>query len=335
MVRWSNSVRGVSNNRKGGLVDRDRYVEPGNIYEQMKTAQWAAEHDDVVSGVVESTEALAFNRVSVDCEDEDETDVWNQIAEDIDLGARLRELWQEDFSLSNGYCAVWWGVKDYKVRGKSKETGITRKKRYDGLIVPLGLSVLDPLKIVPVGNLMFGRDMLAYSADRGEYDIIKAVLEGRAEDPMISKLMLRPYVPSDVEKTLLAEDGVETGRLFLMNPENVWRHTSTRAHYKRFAPVRMKSIFELLDLKRQLRAMDRAHLLGRRTSSCSSRRAPRTARPRPVRSPTCRTRSAPSRTATSPGAAPLQPVDRALILQVSPRCRIVPADTISGIGAGA
>lgn len=142
MVRWSNSVCGPSNNRRGGLVDRDRYVEPGNIFEQMKVAQWAAKHDDVVSGVIESTEALAFNRISVDCEDEDETDIWNQIAEVIDLDARLREMWQEDFSLSNSYVATWWGVKDHKVRGESKETGITRKeepRRLDRAAQPVGV----------------------------------------------------------------------------------------------------------------------------------------------------------------------------------------------------
>lgn len=262
MVRWSTSTRPSHEVRKGGLIDRDRYVLPGRHMDQVATAQHAVEHDDVVSGVVESTEALAFNRISIDTEDEDETDIWNQIGEHIDLDSRLREMWREDFSLNQFCVATWWGVKDFKVRGKSKDTGITRKKTYKKLIVPMGLSVLDPLKVVPVGNLMFGREQLAYCADKGEYDIIQAVIEGRAEDPLISKLMIGPYTPSDVERRLLSDDGVETARMFLMNPENVFRHTSTRPHYQRFAPIRMKSIFELLDLKRQLRAMDRAHLLG-------------------------------------------------------------------------
>jgi hypothetical protein len=42
----------------------------------------------------------------------------------------------------------------------------------------------------------------------------------------------------------------------------VWRHTLTRSQYQRFATVRMKSVFEILDLKHQLRQMDRAHLIG-------------------------------------------------------------------------
>jgi hypothetical protein len=41
-----------------------------------------------------------------------------------------------------------------------------------------------------------------------------------------------------------------------------FRHTATRPQYQPFATVRMKSIFELLDLKSQLRQMDRAHLIG-------------------------------------------------------------------------
>ena len=49
---------------------------------------------------------------------------------------------------------------------------------------------------------------------------------------------------------------------FELNPDNVWRITSTRPDYQRFADVRMESVFELLDLKHLLRAMDRTSLLG-------------------------------------------------------------------------
>jgi len=50
--------------------------------------------------------------------------------------------------------------------------------------------------------------------------------------------------------------------MFWLNPNRVFRITSTRPDYMRFAEVRMKSVFELLDLKHQLRQMDRAHLIG-------------------------------------------------------------------------
>lgn len=261
LVRWVNDTK-MTTGRRGGLFERDRYVTPTRTWDQMRVAYHAAETDDVVSGILEGTEALAFSKISIDTEVDDEANIWDQIAFDIELPTRLREMWREDFTVSQLYCAVWWGVKDYKVKGKS-ESGVTRKKKFTGLRVPIGMNILDPLKVVPVGNLMFNKEQLAYCADNAtEYDLFQAVIDGHKVDPMISQLLTGPYVPDEVERRMLAEDGINPARLFSMNPDNVWRHTNTRSHYQRFATVRMKSVFELLDLKAQLRAMDRAHLLG-------------------------------------------------------------------------
>lgn len=262
MVRWTYDTRPSPAVRQAGLFERDRYTTPSSVYEQMRVAYTAAENDDVVSGVVETTEAMAFSRMSIECDDEDEEDIWDQISEDIDLDARMREMWREDFTVSNFYCSVYWGRASYKVRGKS-DAGITRKKMFNNLQVPLGVSVLDPLKIVPVGSVLFNHERLAYAADRGEYDEILAVINGEREaDKIISQLILEPYIPDETERRLLSQDGLPADRLFLLNPRNVFRHTSTRSQYQRFAPVRLKSVFALLDLKHQLQQMDRAHLLG-------------------------------------------------------------------------
>lgn len=262
MVRWTSDTQ-LPASRRGGLFERDRYVTPNSIFEQFKTAQHAAENDDVVAGVLETTEALAFGKMSIDTEDEDETDVWNQIAAEIDLDSRLREMWRETFTVSQIYAAVYWGTRSYKVRGKSK-TGVARKKSFSDLRVPLGVTLLDPLKIVPVGNFLFNQDALAYAADKGgEYDVIQAVIDGERElDPIMAQLIHGRYEPDVTERRQLQEEGLPADRLFLLNPRNVWRHTETRPQYQRFANVRMKSVFELLDLKTQLRQMDRAHLLG-------------------------------------------------------------------------
>jgi hypothetical protein len=260
LTRWVTTNQAAG--RKGSLIDRDRYVTPSNIYEQMETAYLAVENDDVVSGVVDTTESLAFSRMSVDTEDRDETDVWNQIAENIDLEARLREMWREEFVVSQFVVATWWGTKSFKVRGTTA-AGKARRRRFDNLTVPVGMTILDPLKIVPVGNLLFGQEKLAYAADKGEYDIFKAVIDGEREpDQIISQLMTSEYLPDETEQRMLGEEGLPSTRLFLLNPRNVWRHTATKSQYQRFASVRMKSVFELLDLKRQLRALDRSILIG-------------------------------------------------------------------------
>lgn len=261
LVRWSSDMK-MPTSRRGGLFERDRYVVPDNIKEQMKVAYHASETDDVVSGVIESTEALAFSKMSIDAEDEDQTDVWNQIAEGLDMDRRLREMWREDFIVSQFICAVWWGTRSFKVRGRS-DKGVQRKKKFDNMTVPIGITMLDPMKVVPVGNLLFNQEQLAYQADSGyEYDMFQAVINGDKEDETIRQLMVGKYVVDDAERRLLGQDGIATERLFLLNPNNVWRHADTKAQYQRYAPLRMRSIFELLDLKTQLRAMDRAHLLG-------------------------------------------------------------------------
>lgn len=257
LSRWASGTRSA-----GGLFERDRYVTPGNIYQQMEVAQSAAENDDVVSGVLESTEAIAFGRMSFAVMEEDDEDIWAQIAEDIELETRIREMWREMFTVSQFYAAIWWTTKSYRVRGETKK-GVKRKKEYTQLKVPAGITLLDPLKVVPVGNMMFNQEQLCYAATKSESSMISDVLENRASDAMIATLMQEPYeVKDQQERMQLANLGVDPNYLWVLNPKSVWRHTATRPQYRRFADVRLKSVFEILDLKHQLREMDRAHLLG-------------------------------------------------------------------------
>lgn len=259
LVRWGQQLQ----RRQGGIFERDKYVCPDSPFEQMKVAYDAARDDDVVAGVIEMSEALSFGRLDFDADNEDEENVLQQIAEDVQLADHMRSMWRELFTVSQAYVAVWWGKKDYKVKGKS-EGGKKRKKVYTGLNVPIGVSLLDPLKIVPVGNFMFGREQLAYiAADELEVDTINDVLAGtNTSDLIVDRIIKGKYRPSEREKSILSNLDIDAERLFLLDPDTVWRVTDTRSSYERFANIRMKSVFELLDLKRQLREMDRAHLIG-------------------------------------------------------------------------
>lgn len=263
LIKWTVTTSGdATRNRQGGIFARDRYATPSQIFEQFATAQDAAANDDVVSAVLESTESLAFGRMSFACNDEDEEDVWNQIAFDLDLDSRIREMWRELFTVSQFYAVTWWGTKSYKVRGTT-DKGVKRKKVFDDVTVPLGITMLDPTKVVPVGNLMFNQEQLAYIADRTEVDMLDAsVLNDPQADAVSRQIIVAKYAPPDYERRNLAKQGVNSEWLYILNPRNVWRHTATRPQYRRFAEVRMTSVFELLDLKHQLRQMDRAHLIG-------------------------------------------------------------------------
>lgn len=257
LVRWGNQVA----QRSGSMFERDRYVSPRNPYDMMRTAYYAALNDDTVAGVIETSEALAFSHLDFEADDEDEEDVWNQWADEIDLKGRMKEMWREVFTVSQFYLCTFWGRKTYKVRGAAK-TGVKRKKSYS-VRVPIGFSLLDPLKVVPVGNMMFNQERLAYIATRSEADQFIRVLAGEnTSDQVVQQMIEGPYVPDEAEKIHLSDLGIDTQYLFLLNDKMVWRFTDTRPSYERFANVRLRSVFELLDMKQQLRAMDRAHLLG-------------------------------------------------------------------------
>lgn len=254
-------------NRNGGLLMRDRFVAPTGVYDQMRLS-YDALNDDVVSGVAETTESLAFSAVDFFALDPDEEDVYNQIGAQIDLDARLREIWRELFAVSQCYIAVWWSRQTFKVRGKSKE-GVARKKTFT-VMAPQELMLLDPLKIVPVGSGAFGREKLAYIAEPYESDSFSSIIVDpsdprfmdRTRDPVVERLVTGRYTPTRVERLRLGEMGVNPDHLWLLDDRNVFRHTLTRAAFQPFPQIRMRTVFELLDMKQQLRQMERAHLIG-------------------------------------------------------------------------
>lgn len=164
---------------------------------------------------------------------------------------------------SQATVATYWGQRSYSPKNKLPDQKRQRRKTFDNLNVPLGISVLDNTKVVPIGSLMFHQDMIAYAAMMPEADEINATIQGnRPNDALMSQLLLRPYEPSFVERQQLGMMGLPVERLYLMNPQRVFRHTTTRPAYKRFADVRLKTVFELLDMKNQLKQLDRAMLIG-------------------------------------------------------------------------
>lgn len=245
-----------------GLFQRDQYVNPGTIFEKMMVAYKAVEQDDIVGGVAETTEQLAFKRIGLEADSEDEESVWQQIGEDLDLAGFCRQIWRELFTVSQAYVAVMYGRKDYKVKGFTPE-GNKRKRTLTNLKVPTALTLIDPLRVIPVGTFMFGQEKLAYIAKPNETEMFDANIVNPT-DRVMSNLIKGKYETDNLEARELSNLVGESihNRLYLLNPDTVWRITATRPDYQRFASVRMESVFELLDLKHQLREMDRQALIG-------------------------------------------------------------------------
>lgn len=268
LTRWMSAYEG--SNRSGGLFSQNKYVSPDSIFGEFITAYEAARSDDVISNALDTTENLAFKRARIDSlsdnPDADDLDVWNQIINDLDLVRRMREAWRELFIVSQCYPAVAWTRKKYRPKTKT-DLGKRSKKVYD-LVVPRGITYLDPLKVVPMGNFMFGQEDLVYIADPAEKDRLDSSLAGdNKADMVVSQLILGRYEASsaelsDIRKVTKGKGSIREDSLYLLNPENVWRITLTRPDYQRFADVRLRSVFELLDLKHNLREMDRADILG-------------------------------------------------------------------------
>lgn len=259
LASWAEDTSTPGKGRKRTIFDRDRYVTPSKIFEQMAMAEDSMD-DDVVDGIYDVTESMAFKKMTIETEDPDQADVWGQIARDLNLDGYLRMIWRELFKVSQYYGVVWWGQETYKVRGD----GPKRKRRKEfNVRVPTGLGILDPTRVVPVGLDMFGRYSLAWIADEGDMDTFKRVKEDRVlEDQLVEQLFLGRYTPPQSEIAKLKTEDVPVDRLILLNPENTWMGSLTKATYERWARVRMKSVFPILDMKHQLREMDRAFLLG-------------------------------------------------------------------------
>jgi len=258
LSRW----QGQKSRRGSGLFQQDKYMSPDTIFGKMETAAAAVRDDDVVSNVADTTEQIAFKRVVIECDDESQESVWNQITREMDIETYCRKVWREVFTYSQAYPVVVFGKRSYRPEGRT-ESGYRSKKQYNDLTVPIGMSLLDPLRVIPVGSFMFGNEQLVYIADKAEVDGFNSNLV-EPKDKVMSQIIDREYIPSQEEQKQINDlVGYSTNsRLFALNPENCWRITATRPDYIRFADVRMESVFELLDLKNLLREMDRQALIG-------------------------------------------------------------------------
>lgn len=300
MMQWVQRVQKTSRrkSRFGGILDRDKFLAPDTYFGQVQLAREALK-DDVVGGAADGTESLALEHVTIECNDDAQQDVWNQIAADIDLDDQLRKHWRGLFTDSSVVPCMWWGTKNYTPRTLGPK-GSAKSRAQFNVQVPLGITFFDVTKIVPVGPLHFGQEALCYAAEPLEAMVIDQILAARdgtpvprrdsvpraarplrvgagtslqvlnfeatpdlLRDPMIERLILGHYQPDPLEDIQLKDDGVEdTSRLYLLDPRSVFRHSLTRMDYQRFPECRAESWFELLDLKAQLRQVDRVHLVG-------------------------------------------------------------------------
>lgn len=258
------ATNGSASSRTGGILAQNKYVAPKNLFDQFRKAAEAARDDDIVSSAVETTEQLAFKRVLIESESksQEENDVWDQIREHMELETRLREIWRELFIISQCYVAIRWVRKDFRLNGETP-SGKKSKKVYKNVLVP-ELSILDPCKVLPVGDFMFNQERLVYLASSSESAAIEqSIANLNSSNNYVNNLFTEKYDPPQSFLNQVRElTGTSNHDFYLLPKDLVFRITSTRPQYQMFADVRMMSVLELLDLKHNLREMDRADIIG-------------------------------------------------------------------------
>lgn len=257
LASWAEEVQGTGK-RSRSIFERERYVTPGQVFKQMAVSLEAMD-DDIVGSVADTSEAMAFQKVHFESDDKDQESVWNQIGADLDLDTWVRRAWRELYINSQFYGVREMGRVKYRVKGVKKER--PSRKEFN-VFVPTRLGFLDPTRIVPVQTDLYGDSGLAWIASPNESEFFTKVVEGKEIDPVLSSLLVGKYTPSKKEEQDFGKEDIPVEKLFLLNPNMVFRHTLTRSTYERWARVRMKAIFPLLDMKSQLREMDRTWLLG-------------------------------------------------------------------------
>lgn len=254
LASWAEEAQDVKS-QGGQLFERNRYVTPTRVFEQMGLAYDALD-DDIVSNVLDTSEAIAFQKVEFECPDYEQEQMWGKVGKRLDFDTFVRQAWRELFLVSQFYVVMWWGNESIKLTGKAEKR--KRRKSFD-LYMPTGIGFLDPTRIVPVKNGIFGDYRLAWIASDQDMSLLDAV-GTTGEDQVVSQLFVEKFVPGEKEKRDLSKEGIDPDRLIMLNPDMVWRHSLTKGTYERWARIRMKSVFPLLDLKAQLRSMDRSYL---------------------------------------------------------------------------
>jgi hypothetical protein len=261
--QWVEQARDYGGTPRPGMFARSFYQVPDNPYDQMRVARGAVIDDDIIGGLADATEAIAFDGgLKWESANADDADVFNQLSADINLDAKIREMWRETFTVDSFVCAKLWDTASYTLRGTT-ENGNKKKKTYK-VYAPTRLVMLKPENTVPIGWGPLREDRLAWQATTSEIGKAQDAFIGDQDtiDPLMAAFFTSRYIPGPDEAAELTQWGVNIERLLAINPDWVFRHTSTRPDWAKFPDIRLRAVFSLLDLKRQLIASDRATLIG-------------------------------------------------------------------------
>lgn len=283
--RWSQSLSKQSDAPSYDMFARNsKWSGDSHIFALFGKCVWAVESDDILSTLAEVVEGLTFPKMNFEMNDRDQRDMWNQWATEVDLDSRVREQFRELFKVSQFYVGLQWERRIYSVRDSTVRSvldevkqespgqaggpnsgpgkGNRRRKKKFAVEIPTALTIFDPTKVLPVGQMLFGKERFAYIATREEHEAFLNIARGGAADPVVQSMIERQYAPTSADLKVCGTLGVDANQLWLFREDSIYRHSLTRAQYERWAVPRMKSTLPILEMKAHLRASDRASLVG-------------------------------------------------------------------------
>lgn len=268
---WVNETREKANTGAGGnILQRESYKDVHDAFGQMRVAKEIAAEDDTVASTLEILEGLMWQGVKWESEDLDTADLFNQMAAEHDLDGLVRKIGRDVSTISQVVLGMWWTKGTFKLRGET-EKGNARKATRE-VWYPRRITVLDSTKVLPVGSLAFGMERLAWVPNPQEVELYRQHLASGGVDEVMDRFYTGWYRPTPAELIQLGNGGTtglasslgvkDVRQLILLAEDAVSRHTLTRADHERWAPIRLRSIFQLIDMKRHLMAADRVALVG-------------------------------------------------------------------------
>jgi len=245
-----------------GLFVRSDYIMPTNPIEEMELAIRLHQEDDDVSNTIGMMSAVAFSGMKNLHEDQSTEDFFNAIAYEINLDARLREMYEQLLVASSVYMLTAYMRKPIP----------NFKSGPDPTLVVPAITYLNPLSIRVVSGSDFGEPPLAQLVDENTDAMLKKLFDPsisageknqiRKSNPLVAALYIAPYNPTMQQ---MSDDATLTGgqNMWILNPQLVKRYTlNMNSAQSKYPQSLMRPVFGLAEAKRLLNIADWTLLAG-------------------------------------------------------------------------
>lgn len=245
-----------------GLFVRSDYIPPTNAIQEMELALRLYQEDDDVANTVGMMSAVAFAGMKNLHPDSNTEDFFNAIAYEVNMDAKLRELYEQLLVVSSVY----------QMTAYMRKSIPNFKSGPDPSLVIPAITYLNPLSIRIASSSDFGDPMLAQLVDQETNEILSKLFDPATSAgeknqikkayPLISSLYLGRYIPTSQQ---LSDDETLSGSndMWILNPMFVKRYTiNANSSYSKYPQSLIRRVFGLCEAKRLLNIADWSLLAG-------------------------------------------------------------------------